>query len=1350
MLRPSPPLRAAVTVLTVWCTLTTAGPVRPARAGEMVSKLWRGLSRTSSHQLARAPATAKDGCMERLAGEIDWLEKYIDSYGSIVAKHPDVWGQSRLTRHRVEYEKQLAAELGNFKDLNNGSLRRSDQSFLGMALALQAASRGQSIPGTGTGSPAASAISMISTGTDAVPFTRSAPFAGSGTAPFASFGLADANAINLEPTVQLDHLGNYVKHLQELRRINEGDDNGDSPGYSLNLVRIPVSILPGQYTQRGHGAEITVTADLVLGDDLLPITFRSLVINDLVDTIAPPLTFATNDPATRRAAWQAVNRRALEERTARREEALAVAQAEYAAAEAAANEAQERLAQLEKERDGEQQVIDGASANLTTAAITQLRSLLADDQKKVIETAIRSIASGIGLSATTERPANAEPPATTEPPAITDRDITTAAARLADEIIRPTPTTTQARVTAKTEPLVRAKQAVATENSTLVEEAKTATAKMLGIERQISDVMADDADGRLAEKQKALTDAKALQQSARLTVESLSAALATVRTKLASVSTTVVPASLSRRSRLPIPPSQLADVGGVQQASVLITEIYEALHAHPANRPCIDYNDVRGLLGEELQAAYDLLQQPAVRDVWDTLPAWNLAELVRGRRANELEQRRCEFLTRLGGESGAPADQSPTNPCCNTPRCHALCRSITGVLAWSILVESALLNERLIEDMREAASSQGRITPPGGQWAGPFYGPDPSLPARAAFNDYVRLRWPVRIFALDPVVQEQNIEDMYSKQRELQITMALATAGGRLNSQAASRYARRLETDMATIALNKTAVAFSHGSDTFGWRFYPRFQSPPTRNNIAAFADTLVGSNSQKRDLADRRLEPGIRECTAIIVMPSFVPFINFDVRTNWFSLTNPKATDQSMRQTLQLSRSIKSMQMSAAQCAECAGAYRDGEVARLLRRVEQLDRELPLQSMLTQIPYENTSGGFELFTTGITDLAPELVGWYGAPGIDPDNETTLFLVGKGFSTLDNQVVAGGQFAAVELLSRQVMRVTIPAGAKALRQPSADNCVCPPPPPAPCPPPTAPQALRGPRAPARIARVSAVEPIPAPLVNPLRTTDTGESVLVPLPAQGCPPPAIGFGGAPVEEGLPAPLCADDDLADELNPNCGRDCVDGLFIDVHLATPYGVSGHLLIPVLAPPTAPQPPPVVTAPTPAACTISIDPPVSIDLTTTRTGAGTWRVNEYFDATPDAIRIHVPASFAAPAQAELRWNVRDSSSGPVVATFATPVPHFDSSARSYVLTGGELRNYVGDTSRPATDKTLRGAIKPYLDYVGAQLPANGAQTIDRDLVATAELVSGQQVIPISGSLGITIRQTDQPGDGS
>ena len=43
-----------------------------------------------------------------------WLQHQLDASGSIVAKQPDVWGQSRLTRHRVQYEAQMERQLGMF------------------------------------------------------------------------------------------------------------------------------------------------------------------------------------------------------------------------------------------------------------------------------------------------------------------------------------------------------------------------------------------------------------------------------------------------------------------------------------------------------------------------------------------------------------------------------------------------------------------------------------------------------------------------------------------------------------------------------------------------------------------------------------------------------------------------------------------------------------------------------------------------------------------------------------------------------------------------------------------------------------------------------------------------------------------------------------------------------------------------------------------------------------------------------------------------------------------------------------------------------------------------------------
>src|SRR5262249_46738044 len=101
------------------------------------------------------------------------------------------------------------------------------------------------------------------------------------------------------PTEFLDQMANYIHHLNDLRRINEGDDTADSPGYGLHLVRIPVSILPGTLTRKGYGAQITITATPYLGRDLLPTTLRNLVVNDLRAQTSAALTEYFNSRKSR-------------------------------------------------------------------------------------------------------------------------------------------------------------------------------------------------------------------------------------------------------------------------------------------------------------------------------------------------------------------------------------------------------------------------------------------------------------------------------------------------------------------------------------------------------------------------------------------------------------------------------------------------------------------------------------------------------------------------------------------------------------------------------------------------------------------------------------------------------------------------------------------------------------------------------------------------------------------------------------------------------------------------------------------------------------------------------------------
>lgn len=375
---------------------------------------------------------------------------------------------------------------------------------------------------------------------------------------------------------------------------------------------------------------------------------------------------------------------------------------------------------------------------------------------------------------------------------------------------------------------------------------------------------------------------------------------------------------------------------------------------------------------------------------------------------------------------------------------------VIATLAWTILVNAALLNERLIDDMAHVASEKGCACLSGQGLS--YVGPKEliSAEAQSAWKEYVRCRWPIQVFALDPYTQDQNIADQFSRRREMQLALAVGVAQGTVRANAAMRYARRLETDIETIALNRTAAGFSHGNDTFGWRFYPRLQSPDTPGTLGAFWETLAGGPDADSDLCDRGLEPGVRECTAIIVMPSFIPHVTFESRASWFGLTNPRKKAFTMHDTMKISRSYQAIRQDL-RCACESNAYRPGDVAHLTNVVDQLERRLPLQHMLTPVPFENTLGGFEMFTTGITDLAPELYGWYGAPGVVVGKEgytcpdggvaigtqqcsgtcggTTIFLIGSRFSVHDTKVIAGGKCVPFVLLSREIMRATIPYDA---------------------------------------------------------------------------------------------------------------------------------------------------------------------------------------------------------------------------------------------------------------------------------------------------------------------------------
>ncbi len=195
-----------------------------------------------------------------------------------------------------------------------------------------------------------------------------------------------------------------------------------------------------------------------------------------------------------------------------------------------------------------------------------------------------------------------------------------------------------------------------------------------------------------------------------------------------------------------------------------------------------------------------------------------------------------------------------------------------------------MLNERLIEDLKEVASSHSCHCLPT-QWM-PFFEPRPMPEVCETFNNYVKCRWPVHVFHVDPANQEQNIADEFSSRRELQLSLAVAVSTGQLNVSEALQFQRKLELDMNTIAVNRTVVGFSHGEDTFGYRFQPRIQTPDTESNLkVAFRENLLGGPNRDELIRNYRIEPGIRECTALVIAPAFIRQYIVDVHSDWFDL---------------------------------------------------------------------------------------------------------------------------------------------------------------------------------------------------------------------------------------------------------------------------------------------------------------------------------------------------------------------------------------------------------------------------------------------------------------------------------
>jgi hypothetical protein len=761
--------------------------------------------------------------VEDLAKLIDRLDKELYRYGKVAVKSPDIWGQNRMTRYRDDFEKEMSAELDNFKVVLNSYQRRSDAAALTSATTIGAAIQ----PGGAAGKAGTATTTTVQVPPTPPVIDPSSPLVqnantliGTVTRDLAPADIANltianntGSGIGLEPTIVLDQKARYLNHLAELRRINAGDDSTDTAGYGLYLMRMPVSLLPGPQSQRGKGAVVTLEAKFEPTSDLLPLTFRNVIILD------------------------------------------------------------------------------------TTY---QLKDFLLKALHKTIDL--------------TKDPA----PSSTPPEKAASRKD---ARRLTPNVAAPAP------------------------------------------------------------------------------------GLPGTPTRTAISSTEII------------------DVYGRMNLKKIADEIESDEKDWYRHDPSV----VTWLLSE-LTTAHNFFRDEARRGNPLFLPPYiqRVGEYAFQRRYSDLKRERVKFLkemikARTGSDVTINDDDDPKF----YDKVSAL-----DVLTFGLLIQSYYLDRTIKVDMEVMARRRGCNC--GDPWALILYEPYPSEEARAAFSAYVACKWPIHVFALDPAVAEQNQLDLFSLRSELQLALAVAVSTGSVNFNNATTYARRLETDLATVALNRTAVGFGAGERTFGWRFYPRVQTPPTQSNPARFLGLLLFNGpGPYYDLRHRQIEPGPRECVAMVVTPNFVPQIRLTSVSNWFDLAGHCCSEQTIETTDMVRMAHRLQKARAALHKLCdTHDYPPNQIALLSERLDQLEALLPMRTHEVALPFEGDLSASEIFTSTAAGLSPRLLTWYGEPP-KVGAISSIFVVGTGFTVHELKTIAGGmELSDTDLISRNVLRINIPADAR--------------------------------------------------------------------------------------------------------------------------------------------------------------------------------------------------------------------------------------------------------------------------------------------------------------------------------
>ena len=362
------------------------------------------------------------------------------------------------------------------------------------------------------------------------------------------------------------------------------------------------------------------------------------------------------------------------------------------------------------------------------------------------------------------------------------------------------------------------------------------------------------------------------------------------------------------------------------------------------------------------------------------------------------------------------------------------------MLSYWVAVECGLLNEQLRQDSRRVSAEGGFACADLDTME--FYAHDLRPEVEQAFHDYVKARWPIIAFAMAPVTDEQNIADASSVRRDLQLALAFAFSSGQVGFRQFLQYQRRIEQDSEAIALNRTVTTFVHGHETFGFRFYPRYQNPPQEHSN--FSASSISSSREARAGITRSGTASWSQVSARAersddhaVVPPGCP----DGRDRQLvPLHRPRRDEDPHRENARAgTQGGRRCVTHSAQRSIAERPTRKNDIERLITRVDQIEAMLPMQTRIIRVPYENQLGGFSLFHQGITSLVPQLLGFDGVDVLDGEDDVDILLYGKHFSVQETKVVVGGNLPVPGESRRRQTRLRREGGRRREREGRGTN-----------------------------------------------------------------------------------------------------------------------------------------------------------------------------------------------------------------------------------------------------------------------------------------------------------------------